>query len=1778
METSPAFHHRAFRIVLVSVFIASFFAANPPQPVSAGTITVTSTNDSGAGSLRQAVLDASSGDSIEFDPSLAGATITLSSSITLNKNLTIDGSGLDAHIRISGDDSVQVFTVSTGMTVVLDHLDITNGSATSGGGIFSDGVLTINHSNLYDNSAVGSGGAVFSNNGGLTIAFSSFSNNSSGSLGGAIQNYGTATITNTTFAENDATNDGGGVYTGVDTLTISNSTFAGNSAGRWGGGIYNSNATTLNLKNTIIADSPSGGDCHNNGTIGTNTNNLIEDGSCSPDFSGDPQLGSLELNGGGTRTVSLGSSSTAIDFGDDATCESTDQRGVQRPQGGHCDIGAYEAPPQDVVNSLGDPGDGNCNASECTLREAVAAVSSGTSVTFDGSLAGGTISLSSEVYVDKSLTLDGSSLSTPIKVSGGGSVRVFHTNSASRAYIENIEIIDGDASAGGGIYNTGLLTISESTISGNSATSNGGGILNQGSLTLQESTLFSNSAFTGSGIDSDGVLEVENSTIVNNINNSGEAWVSNSTITSLNNDDVLYMENSLLSDCVSTGFFLTNNHNMVESGACSPYKSGNAFLGSLADNGGPTHTRAIPGYSPAVNSGDDATCESTDQRGVTRPQWLHCDIGAYEYEPTLALTVNSSAEPGDGTCDETECTLREALNAIDVGGVITFEPGLAGETIAVDDPGFGITGNVTIDGSGLNPHIQISGSDLTGVFHVYSSASDVVLRHLDILESGDNSAAVINQGTLSVENCSLFDNNISAEGAILNDGGTLDVSNSTFTNNSASYGGGIYNYSGEATIRNSTIHGNDATIKGGGIYNNNATTTVLNSTVSGNDAASGGGIFNEFGEVHLSNTIVANSGSGGDCSSYNGLSTNTHNLIEDGSCSPYLSGDPLLGPLADNGGPTQTMALLAGSPAIDAGDDGTCESTDQRGVSRPQGAHCDIGAFEAETAPEMDVQGSSTSIADGDSTPSASDDTDFGSTEVSGGTVAHTFTIENTGTAALNLTGVPKVEISGTHAGDFSVTSTPTSPVASSGGTTTFEITFDPSAAGVRTAGVSIDNNDTDENPYNFSIQGEGTETILALTVNSDADPGDGTCDVSECTLREAVDAISPGGVITFDSIVDGTTINLGAEIAITKDLTIDATDLHDGVVLSGGGSVRAFSVSGGAAVEIIHFTIVDGSSIAGSGIANEGGSTLTISDCRMESNSADDGGAINNNNADLNITACTFASNFATDYGGAINNLEGTVTIRDSTFTGNITDQYGGALFNNDGDVTLFNSTLEGNSAVGGGGILNYLGDLTLTNSTLYGNSADPDSGGGIANAPASSIYLRNTIIAGSPSGGDCANSGTLAVNISNLIEDGSCSPWLAGSPNLGPLANNGGPTETMALLAVSDAIDAADDGTCESTDQRGVARPQGAHCDIGAFEYPSLLEVNSTADPGDGICNTSQCTLREAVTIAASGDTVTFNPDLDGAVIDLGAEIVIAKDLTIDATDLHDGVVLSGGHSVHAFLVSNASTVELDHLKFVDGFADTGGAIWNDYGSNLTVSACVFEGNHAVAGGAINNSGSTLTVHDSTFFDNSAEVGGAINIYGGTAEIDRSTFHENSSDTHGGAIFNDAATLTVTNSTFYLNDAQQYSGGIANYLGTLTLSNSTLSDNSAVLGGGGISNGPSGSTLHLLNTIIAGSPSGGDCVNSGTIATNDSNLIEDGSCSSYLTGDPILDSLADNGGLTETMALLPGSPAIDAADDATCAATDQRGVPRPKGLHCDIGAFELELPYSVFLPLIMR
>ncbi len=212
------------------------------------------------------------------------------------------------------------------------------------------------------------------------------------------------------------------------------------------------------------------------------------------------------------------------------------------------------------------------------------------------------------------------------------------------------------------------------------------------------------------------------------------------------------------------------------------------------------------------------------------------------------------------------------------------------------------------------------------------------------------------------------------------------------------------------------------------------------------------------------------------------------------------------------------------------------------GVNYPTSSVCPSFTVTT-TSPEMNITGNSVTITDGDATPSTTDHTDFGSVAVASGTIVRTFTISNSGAGVLNLTGSPIVVSS---SGEFVVTQPASSTVAASGGSITFNVTFDPSASGTRTATLSIANNDADENPYNFSISGVGTApepemTVKGLTI--EIVDGDATPTTTDDTDFGYAD-ISTGSVThTFTISNDGlATLTLSGSPAVTSsssDFTI---------------------------------------------------------------------------------------------------------------------------------------------------------------------------------------------------------------------------------------------------------------------------------------------------------------------------------------------------------------------------------------------------------------------------------------------------------------------------------------------------------------------------------------------------------------------------------------------------------------------------------------------------------------
>lgn len=389
----------------------------------------------------------------------------------------------------------------------------------------------------------------------------------------------------------------------------------------------------------------------------------------------------------------------------------------------------------------------------------------------------------------------------------------------------------------------------------------------------------------------------------------------------------------------------------------------------------------------------------------------------------------------------------------------------------------------------------------------------------------------------------------------------------------------------------------------------------------------------------------------------------------------------------------------------------------------------------------------------------------------------------------------------------------------------------------------------------------QASTTIIVTTTDDELNSDE------DCSLREAIRAanadstvsgcpagsgadtiILPSGIYTLTIVGSSEDAALTGDLDITADLTINGESASTTIVNGNGGvtSDRVLHVTG-ARVVVSRITIQNGNTGGGAnggGILNYG--TLTLTTSIISGNvAAHAAGILNVGTA--TIISSTISHNMATDDAGGIRN-DGTLTVINSIINHNTATYGSGGGILNHGTLIISNSTVTSNLANGfGGGIYNGSGPfsqgstLSLNNVTITNNTADTNNdgygtGGGVHNVPISTLNIKNTILGGnlgpvvSP---DC--SGTLNSQGHNLIQStamctigGNTTGNVIGEvPSLGPLQDNSGPTLTHALLPGSPAIDAGNPATpgsggnaCEATDQRGLARPQNAACDIGAYE----------------------------------------------------------------------------------------------------------------------------------------------------------------------------------------------------------------------------------------------------------------------------------------------------------------------------------------------------------------------
>jgi IPT/TIG domain len=836
--------------------------------------------------------------------------------------------------------------------------------------------------------------------------------------------------------------------------------------------------------------------------------------------------------------------------------------------------------------------------------------------------------------------------------------------------------------------------------------------------------------------------------------------------------------------------------------------------------------------------------------------------------------------------------------------------------------------SITIDGSGAGP-ITVSGGNSHEVFSV-SSVVTGSISNLTIANGlAYSGSGIFNHGTLTLTNDTVSNNGAIGNttnhfGGGIDNSGTLTISGSTVNGNSSFYhGGGIYN-TGTLTMANSTIAGNAAYTDGGGISIAAGTVTLTDCTIAGNLGWNntsnlpqyGGGINVGSGTLYMDNVIVASNtttGAGPDVSgtiataNYCLIGTTAGHTITTGS-NIITPGNANLGALANNGGPTKTMALNTGSAALGAGDPAQAGTTSQNGVVRPTTP--DIGAYQNLIPPPTVTfnaanlpQNALTIMINGtDFDSNAANDT----VTFDNGVTGNVFSASSTSLLVTftNPGGVSGLPV-GTHldasvttfAGSSSLvqvatisaaipsptvivntaniadsatsivifgsnfsTTVASDSVTFNNGVTgsvtaatttqlTVSLTAPPTALGALTAVV-------------FTVSGinSGAPVQVAAEVNSNwhVTNTNGTASsgsLASKTLPYAAAHALGGDTIDFDAAIYGSTITTSATLTLNNSVTINGPG-SSVMTINGNNNHSVFAISPAATSAISGLTVTNGLAITGSGILNRG--MLTLSNDAITAN----GDSHNTTNlhgdgiynaGTLSISDCTIDNNASYLDGGGIEN-HGTMSISDSTIANNAALSYGGGIYNPAGNVTLTNVTIAGNHSwvygtnygwgLIGAGVFQSGGSFTLLNTIISNNFQGSDFSGSITSA--NYCLIANT-------------SGTVITSgADNLI--GSIA---FTSTTLG---NNGGGTKTLALPAGSIAVGSGAPSQAGVAAQNGIIRPTAP--DIGAFQHlipsPSL-----TASISNLAQNAPSIVIHGAnFDTNASNDLVTFDDGITGNV----------------------------------------------------------------------------------------------------------------------------------------------------------------------------------------------------------------------------------------------------------------------------------------------------------------------
>jgi hypothetical protein len=1313
---------------------------------------VSNANDSGGGSLRQAILNANfqaGPNTVTFDAAFfsSAKTITLASALpTISEAVTITGPGANL-ATVNGGGLGSIFVIDDKLATFADisvsKLTLTNGKAGSGGAINSLENLTLSEVVVSGNTANNGGGVYVSSGANLTISKSTVSGNSTntGGFGGGLYfiGAGTLTISDSTFSGNSSTNRGGGavlsgkaiitgstfsanvssagaalqIFNGTSDVTITNSTFANNKANdptaiadggaiRWGAG-------KLAISNSTFAG---------------NEANTGKDG------------GAIVIAGTGL-TLDLTSSIFATNLGTTAP---------------------------DIF---------------------LPATSTGVTINANNTLIG----------VADGLTLTGSN----------------NLTGTTGTPLDPLFDVAGLTNNGGLTQTIGLQATSPAKNTGSNPL---------GLFTDQRGGAFSRNSGGNPDI---GAFEIQ--VAAPPAFNNGPAPTA--------------------TEAVAYSFALSVSGSptptLTQTGTLPPGVTFNATTGVFS--GTPTATGTFTGTITATNSGGSATFNYSITVIPFSTVVLNSnDAGTGSLRQAI-INSNSKAGTDPITFDATFFSSTKTIKLASALPVITDSTSLTGTDAK----------NVVIDGDGLFRVFDVNG---TGILTV--DFKNLTIQNGFVTSAAnDGGSAIRNQDEIINLNTVRIVNNKSdnvAVGAIYNKGaGELNIVNSEISGNlsgKATFGGGgagIYFFAGGTfNLTNSTVSGNTTAGKGGGIYLFGTVAKISNSTIALNSGGDGGGIFSN-NAFDLVSSIVAKNTTSGTGVDISGTVNDTKSFIGDltgatPSGTP-LTGDPLFdgAGLAFNGGSTQTLGLQAGSPALNVGSNPLGLTTDQRGgtFSRNSQTGVDIGAFEFQVlGPPVFNNGPLTDA---------------------GENLPYTFVLDVSGTPTPVLaqtgtlpTGITFDPVTGTFSGTPTQTGTFTGTITAtnSQGTATFNYSLvvtpfslvvtntNDSGTGSLRLAVAFANNNPGADPITFDPVVFSTPQTITLT--------SGGITISDSTTIDGKGLVTIDGnagvdMFTIDDGIFGTAIDVDLSGLILQN--VGGAGVNGSVIFIQDEDVTLSKVT------------VQNNQAAGNGVIFIGAGKLTVSQSLITGNTVGaGGGGIFTSTGDVTIDSTTLSNNIATGAGGAINIGGGTLTLSNSTISGN-TSTAGGGIFSYGGTVDVVNSTIANNSATTyyGGGIFNNGGGATtISNSTITGNSAGKSGGGVSATGTldiVSSIIALNTATISNPDietdpVGTPLNANTSIIGVADglTINGAGNLTGTAGTPldplfNPAGLADNGGPTQTIALLDASPAKNVGSNPLGLLTDQRGVgfARDDGNGVDIGAFEIlpavaPTITSANST------------------------------------------------------------------------------------------------------------------------------------------------------------------------------------------------------------------------------------------------------------------------------------------------------------------------------------------------------------